>query len=155
MICVVSKKCLDGEIQIIPYEDIVIICNKNRKHLKPNIYVNTKFLSIGETIRGNILIVCKENEKLKSLSKEQAIKYQKFLKNASFNYSNSNGNYKFIPKNNYLKNRGQLIIKKEIEDIDITKINNNLQINIETSEILKMILGIQAVILKFIKNNEE
>ena len=39
---------------MIPYEDIAIICKADRKNLKPNIYINSKFLSIGESIRGNI-----------------------------------------------------------------------------------------------------
>lgn len=44
-------------------------------------------------------------------------------------------------------------MEREIEDTDISTKNDNVQTNIETSETLKMILGIQAVILKFIKNN--
>ena len=83
------KKCLVGEIELIPYDDVVIVCKKIRENLKPNIYITTKFLSIGETIRGNIIIVCKEFEKFKSLSKEQSIKYAEFLKNASFHYDNN------------------------------------------------------------------
>lgn len=140
MICVVSKKCLDGEIQIIPYEDIVIICNKTRKHLKPNIYVNTKFLSIGETIRGNILIACKENENFKTLTKSQAMKYIEFLKEASFHYDNIDETGKLIDKRIFKT------FLNDYKDIDINKNNND--------EVLKMILGIQTIILKFIKNNE-
>ena len=55
MIQKILKTYQDGKIQIIPYEDISIIYKENNKNLKPNIYVNTKFLSIGKTIRGNIL----------------------------------------------------------------------------------------------------
>ncbi|MBR3882130.1 MAG: hypothetical protein IKJ36_02560 [Clostridia bacterium] len=46
---------LGGEIEIIPYEDIVIICRKNRDSLKANIYIN----NIGFSIRGNIILVKK------------------------------------------------------------------------------------------------
>lgn len=78
---------LNGKFDVIPYNDIVILCNMNRKTLTPNIYINTKFLSVGETIRGNIIIVCQDNNNFKSLTKEQCIKYINFLKNASFNYN--------------------------------------------------------------------
>lgn len=133
------KTYLDGKIQIIPYEDISIIYKENNKNLKPNIYVNTKFLSIGETIRGNIVITCKENEKFKSLDKKQVIKYVEFLKNASFNYNST-----FTPKrtiNNiaYMKRNGNY---------------DNIDIN-ANGEIFKMILDIQTVILKFIQNNSK
>ena len=148
----VFEALIGGELDYIPYEEIIIIARKNRKNLRANIYINTKFLSVGESIRGNIVIVCKENEKLKSLSKEQAIKYRKFLKQANFNYDNFDETDRLIQKK-HSNNRGQLIMEREIGDADISTKNDNLQTNIETSETLKMILGIQAVILKFIKNN--
>jgi len=54
---------IGGELDYIPYEDITIIARKNREHLKPNIYINTEFLSIGSSIRGDIVIVCREKKK--------------------------------------------------------------------------------------------
>lgn len=114
---------------MIPYEDIVIICRKDRKNLKPNIYINTEFLSIGESIQGNIIITCKENEQFKSLTKEQAIKYFNFLRNTSFNY-------KIINMNNSIT----------FKTVDTIEKNKN-------EDILRMILDIQKAILKFIKNS--
>lgn len=144
------EKMVGGEIEEIPYKDIVIICKKDRKNLKPNIYVNTKFLSIGETIRGNIIMVCKENNNFKSLSREQVIKYLEFLKNASFNYKNVDENGKIILSHNKKDFKN---IEREIglERCENTS-NNNEKIN--DGKILKMILSIQSVILKFIKDNE-
>lgn len=141
-----------GELDYIPYEDVTIIARKNREHLKPNIYINTEFLSIGSSIRGNVIIVCKENDVFKSLSKEQTIKYIEFLKRASFNYDNFDEKGRYVPSgiNNRLKNRGKLIIEKSIGDTDVTSSNDNL---FETNETLKLILGIQSIILKFIKDN--
>ena len=78
---------IGGELDYIPYEEITIVARKNREHLKPNIYINTEFLSISSSIRGDVIIVCRENENFKSLTKEQAIKYREFLKRASFNLS--------------------------------------------------------------------
>ena len=42
---------MDGKFDVIPYDDIVILCKNNRKYLIPNIYINPKLLGIGETIR--------------------------------------------------------------------------------------------------------
>lgn len=80
---------MDGKFDVIPYDDIVILCKSDRKKLIPNIYINTKFLSVGETIRGTIIIVSKTNDIFSSLSKKQCIKYINFLKNVSFNYNNN------------------------------------------------------------------
>ena len=73
---------LGGEIEIIPYEDIVIICRKNRDSLKANIYIN----NIGFSIKGNIILVKKVDDKFVSLNREQAIKYGVFITQQSFNY---------------------------------------------------------------------
>lgn len=43
--------------------------------------------------------------------------------------------------------RGKLIVEKSIGDNDVTNLNNT------NEETLKMILGIQSVILNFIKNS--
>ena len=94
------KNYLVGEIFLIPYKDIVFVCRKYREKLKPNIYINTKFLKVGESIRGNIIIVSYQNSSFISLTKEQANKYMDFLKNASFNYNNTNKNNSyFVHKN--------------------------------------------------------
>lgn len=129
-----------GEIEIITYDDVVIICKKNRENLQPNIYIATEFLSIGETIRGNIIVACRENDNFKSLSKEQAIKYTEFLKNASFHYDNNAKNLKNIR-----------LIKMITKDKILNDYENNSKSQDE--DILRMILGIQTVILKYIQNN--
>ena len=125
------EELLGGEIQIIPYEDIYIICRKDRKKLKPNIYINTKFLSIGENIRGNIVITSKDNEKFKSLDKAQAIKYLEFLENASFHYDNVATNRKVIRYK-----------------------DSNSKTKEKNDSVLEMILSIQTIILKYIESNK-
>lgn len=146
-----------GELDYIPYEDVTIIAQKNREHLKPNIYINTEFLSIGSSIRGDVIIVCKENEIFKSLTKEQAVKYREFLKRASFNYDNfdEKGRYITNSKQNSLKSKGKLIIEKGIGEDDIFLLKDNKEQCFDTDETLKMILAIQSIILKFIKNNTD
>ena len=147
------KDLLGGELDYIHYEYITIIARKNREHLKPNIYINTEFLSIGSSIRGDIVIVCRENEKFKSLTKEQAVKYREFLQRASFNYDNFDEKGRYIPnsKQNSLKSKGKFIIEKGIGKNDIVSPTIDNKQCFETNEILKMILGIQTVILKYIK----
>lgn len=86
---------MDGKFDVIPYDDIVILCKNNRKYLIPNIHINPKLLGIGETIRGDIIIVCKNNKNFKSLTKEQCVKYIKFLRRASFNYNNKSNTSRF------------------------------------------------------------
>lgn len=123
---------MNGEIEEIIYRDIVIVCKKNRDNLKPNISI-TKDLKIPETIKGNLFIVCKSNNEFKSISKEQAIEYVLFLDNSKFHYDNAQLNSLDVFKN--------MNIPLKFEKQNSIKV---------TDETLKMILGIQAVILKFI-----
>lgn len=139
-----------GKIDLVPYEDIVIVCRKDRKNLTPNIYVNTKFLSISETIRGTIIIVCLKDTSFKLLTKEQAIKYIHFLKNASFHFNNINkdNNFFLARDKQFFKSLKKELISDDLEkDTPINNQNRN-------DEVLQMILAIQTIILKFIKNNK-
>ncbi len=92
-------------------------------------------MNIPETIKGNIIIVCKEDKDFKSISKAQAVEYVTFLERSSFNY-NDLPSSKFI----FLKDIN-IPLKLSKED------NKNLN-----DETLKMILSIQTVILKFIES---
>ena len=83
-----------------------------------------------------------ENEKFKSLSKKQVIKYLKFLKNVSFNYNNT-------VKTKKISNTMPFMERNYNDNIEI---NRNSNIN---NDMLKMILGIQTIILKFIQNNNK
>lgn len=137
MILLLLKKFLAGELEIIDYDDIVIICNKYRKNLRPNIYINTKFLGIGSTIRGDVIITSKNCGNFKGLNKNQAIKYLKLLERISFHY-------KDIRRKNKKTNKKNVSIPPS-ENTNKDKIKNN--------EILKMILAIQSIILRFINKN--
>ena len=144
------ENILGGKVDVIPYEDISVICRADRKNLKPNIYINSKFLSIGESIRGNIIISCQNNNAFKSLTKKQAMKCTEFLKRSSFNYDNFDAIRRY--KTNKVKK--QFIAEKTIGDDDVTSTANNLSQNINNTETLQMILAIQNAILQFIKNSE-
>ena len=92
-------------------------------------------MNIPETIKGNIIIVCKEHKYFKSISKAQAFEYLTFLERSSFNYSDlPSSKFTFLKDIN-------IPFKLSKED------NKNLN-----DETLKMILSIQTVILKFIES---
>lgn len=138
MILLLLKKYLVGEIEIIDYDDIVIICNKDRKNLKPNIYINTKFLGIGSTIRGDVIITSQNKGNPKTLTKSQAIKYIKLLDRISFHYKDNNQNNKKANKKH----------SRTTTNTDTNKNEN------KRDDVLKMILAIQSIILRFINKNE-
>lgn len=148
MIFLNLKDQQDGSIDLIPYEDITIICKKDRKNLSPNIYVSTKFLSIGETIRGNIIIVSLKDNSFISLTKEQALKYLKFLENASFHLKSINKENKSSNDKRFLKRLEKELVSDDLERGSYTTNQN------KNDEVLQMILAIQTIILEFIKNNK-
>ena len=107
---------LGGEIEVIPYDDFVIICRKNRDSLKANIYIN----NIGFSIRGNIILVKKVDDKFVSLNREQAIKYGVFITQQSFNYKHFDENGKYLT-NKELKRRYREKKIKENENKEKTQ----------------------------------
>ena len=138
------EQILGGKTTCIPYENIIIVCKENRKNLQPNIYINTKFLGLGETIRGNIIITAKNEQNFKTLSKEQVIENIRFLRNASFHYNNINNKSKY--KDIVTSFKKELKINNKERDFD--------NIKTEDDEILNLILAIQTVILEFIRNKK-
>lgn len=135
------EKLVGGKIEIIPYTDIEIICRKNRKSLKPNIYLNVTPLKVDFSIRGNVVITRKEENQYKTLTKKQVFKYVKLLKEESF------GNKEVLQTRKFINNN--IRIKEETEKI----VSSGDEYNAE--EVLKMILGIQSIILQFIKENAD
>lgn len=111
---------LGGEIEIIPYEDVVIICRKNRDSLRANIYIN----NIGFSIKGNIILVKKVDDKFVSLNREQAIKYGVFITQQSFNYKHFDENGKYLT-NKELKRRYREKKIKENENKEKTQSTQN------------------------------
>lgn len=152
----VFKELIGGELDFIPYEEVVIVARKNRENLKPNIYINTEFLRIGSSIRGTLLVLCKENDTFKSLSKEQAMKYREFLIRASFNYDNFNEKGRYIPKREKdITQLGNFTFIKQTDRTNDNETSITTKVpsqDCNSEEVLKMILAIQTVILKFIKN---
>lgn len=137
---------LGGEIEIIPYEDIVIICRKNRDSLKANIYIN----NIGFSIKGNIILVKKVDDKFVSLNREQAIKYGVFITQQSFNYKHFDENGKYLT-NKDLKRRYREKKIKENENKEKTQsVQNDTKPKdneISKDEVIQVIANIPGVTL--------
>lgn len=138
------EQILKGKITCIPYEKIIIVCKESRKNLQPNIYINTKFLGLGETIRGDIIITARNEENFKTLSKEQVIENIKFLQNASFHYNNTINRLKH---KDFVKS-----FKRESAINDKRRTFDNTQT--QNDEIFQLIYAIQTIILDFIKNKK-
>lgn len=128
------KVLVGGEIELLPYENVFIVCKKDRESLKPNISLNINYGNAVFSIRGNILIINKDNDNFKSLSKEQALKYAKLLVEQSFKYEHFDKNGKYLSNTE---------LKKQIQKSQNS--NNTLMLN--------MILEIQRTILKYIQEN--
>lgn len=140
------ENLLGGEIDYISYEDIIIVCKKERKRLNPNIYLNVVFGAIDSNIRGNILVIAKNNGTFSSLTKQQAVKYGLFLVEESFRYNKLNNTY--IP--NISTTQNTKTSKRCIYPSD--RFDSTTNTDEISNDILKMILGIQTKILTFLKN---
>lgn len=116
------KNYLNDKIEFISYEDIYIICKKYRERLNPNIYINTSFGKFDCNIRGDILLVAKDTKGIKSLNKEQTIKYANFLIRESFNYKHFDEKGKYL-SNRQLRKRDNL--QKTLEKHNFNISNNN------------------------------
>jgi len=133
------KQLIGGEIESIKYEDFIILYKKNSNNLMPNIWINTGFLKIGTTIRGNVFVVGKDKKgNFISLNKNQFLKCIKLLINESFNYKTNNKKTKYIDKRNYNQNFNQYKVQEnKLSNNDISK---------------ELILKILFTILDFVKN---
>lgn len=176
-----KEKLVGGNLLVIPYEDILIVCNEELQNKK--IRANIVFDNL--TISGNFFAVADdfEHEELKSLTKEQVIRYFVLFKSKSFDYSNCDENGRILSKKEIkerkyierqkqreLKNNNRLVpieVNKskttletnENQKLDIKKQNKTSytsstfpESNEENeTDTLRMILAIQSVLLKYVK----
>ena len=180
-----SIKCfetiLGGEIETIPYEDIVILCRKDRDKLKANVYIN----NTGFSIKGNLILVKKSDDKFVSLNKDQAIRYGLFLIQQSFDYKHFDENGKYLsnrelrrrqqeqkmlekqkqndkkPKDNEMSKDEVIQAIANIPGVTVVKqetpsnTSNNNDEDFNANDTLKLILEIQCSILAFIRKLKE
>lgn len=137
---------LGGEIEVIPYDDIVIICRKNRDSLKANIYIN----NIGFSIRGNIILVKKVDDKFVSLNREQAIKYGVFITQQSFNYKHFDENGKYLTNKELKRRYREKKIKENENKEKIQSVQNDTKSKdneMSKDEVIQAIANIPGVTL--------
>lgn len=141
-----SIKCfetiLGGEVDFIPYEEIEIVCLKNRANLKPNIYLSGLSGNDSFSIRGNLLIVKKDKEEFKSLTKSEATRYGTIIVSEKFDHSRFDENGKYL-SNRALKRRKQKERKKANKDIS----QDTEELLIKKA--LEMISKIQLALIEF------
>lgn len=148
------EKILGGKIEILSFkefEDVLFICRKYRERLRPNIYINITFGKLDETIRGDLIVVGKD---FKSLTREQALKYGELIERESYNYSHFDQNGKYIT-NKQLNKKSMKNNKKHYGEFIVESAYKQKETKTESTEVLSMILKMQAVILQFIKNNSQ
>lgn len=57
------EKLLKDEIKIIQFDNYTIVYKKHSQNLEPNIWVETNFFSLGETIRGTVFLVNRDEKR--------------------------------------------------------------------------------------------
>lgn len=119
------EKLVGGEIATFDYDNYVVIYRKDCKNLLPNVYAD-KFSKLGTTLRGTLFTVNKDNEnKFKSITKEQAFKITEFFIRESFNYKN------------FEKKEDIFLVLKEIKkylEIRIMRILNKIKLQYQNKK---------------------
>ena len=80
----VKQKLVGGLIEVVPYEDVLIICNEEGKilNMPPNLVFEYDYIA------GNCFVIGDDykNADFKSLTDEEILKYREDLKKRSFNF---------------------------------------------------------------------
>lgn len=153
-----SIKCfetiLGGKVDFISYEEIEIVCLKNRANLKPNIYLRGLSGIDAFSIKGNILVIKKENGEIKSLNKNEAVKYGTILTAENFNNSRFDKNGKYSA--NKVSKRRKEKQRKNDNTNSSTKADTNENEDLQDTEeilikkVLEIIIKIQLALMEFI-----
>lgn len=133
---------LGENLTALPFKDILIIYKKDSDRLQPNIYIS-EHMRFGTVIKGNIIVVAMENKCLKSLTNNQANKYNEFLIQEQFDYTH------FDEYGRYISNKE--LKKKRKSNNAISNINKK-SCEVQTLEkSLAMIYKMQFIIYEFLK----
>lgn len=150
----IKKMIIQGNLEMVRYENCIIVCNNKefQKNKIPNIVLDLRHIS------GDCFLIG-YNPKIKdfrSLTKKEIEFYKDALDRKSFQYD---AYKKWTLKNNIspLSSNQDYWIEQEqtLENNSIPNSNNNFdnyEENQNTNSMINMILNIQAIILKCIKN---
>ena len=149
----IKKMIVYGNLDMVRYENCIIVCNNKefQKNKIPNIVLDFKHIA------GDFFLIGynPKTKDFRSLSKEEIEFYKSSLDRKSFQYETYK---KWVEENNtssLSSNQSTLIKEEGLEKnpIKILKSNfNNSEENQDMNKMLDMILNIQAIILKCIKN---
>ncbi|MCI8309935.1 MAG: hypothetical protein HFJ45_07185 [Clostridia bacterium] len=148
----IKKMIVESNLDMVRYENCIIVCsslNQNTNQV-PNIVLDFKHIT------GDLFLIG-YNPKIKdfrSLNKDevkfykdaldrksfQYDKYKKWLEKCKFIAESSSNNKILVPK-----------LNSELGDNEENKTTSSLQ----NEKMLEMILNIQAILLKYLKNNNE
>lgn len=150
----IKKMIIQGNLEMVRYENCIIVCNNKefQKNKIPNIVLDLRHIS------GDCFLIG-YNPKIKdfrSLTKKEIEFYKDALDRKSFQYD---AYKKWTLKNNIspLSSNQDYWVEQEqtLENNSIQNSNNNFdnyEENQNTNSMINMILNIQAIILKCIKN---
>lgn len=147
----IKKLVISGDLELEKFEDCIIVRNskKKTKNQIPNIVLDFK------NITGDFFLIDYDSSKkdFKSLSIDKTIFYTDVLERKSFQYNKyPNLIYKTYTKekNNYQNNR----MEREREYTN-HKLNHTTSPLPSDNKVNEMILGFQALILKYLKNSNK
>lgn len=149
----IKKLIVQGNLDMVKFENYIIVCNnrKKNKNTIPNIVLDFKHIS------GDFFLIGYDSHKkdFRSLTNDEVNFYKEILKSKSFKYDkykkwqhkcNSHKN-----KKNDFKNFHKKLAEKSNREIGENE-EKNLISSPTNEQMLEMILNIQAVIFKFIRN---
>lgn len=142
----IKKMIVQGNLDMVRYENCIIVCNNKdlQNNKVPNIVLDFKHIS------GDFFLIGynPKTKDFRSLTKEEIEFYKSSLDRKSFQYNTykkwlDTCVFSVTDKNNCFQEK---LVKKSNTDFENSEENQNV------NKMLDMILNIQTIILKYIKN---
>lgn len=153
----IKKMIVNGDLDLMKYESCIIVCNskKKRKNRIPNIVLDFKHIA------GDFFLIGYDPKKkdFRSLEIDEAMFYIDSLQHKSFRHKEYE---KWIKKQKIKKELKENKSKNDFTEYQESQRELAKKLNAEvekgnsngnqSAEVLEMILGIQAMILRYIKH---
>lgn len=147
----IKKMIVQGDLDMVRYENCIIVCNKIDANINqiPNIVLDFKHIT------GDFFLIGynPKNKDFRSLDNSEVKFYKDALDRKSFQYDKYK---KWLEKCKF-------VVESSSNNNSVPKLNREIVDNEEVKstsspyneKMLEMILNIQAIILKYLKNNNE